>query len=196
MTQCSGAPQCVGVFNDSIPTLTVHRLSSLPTVHRLSIEQRLLLCPLVAERQLTSDAPPEAFLISWILLYHRTPLAFLSLSLSLSPYDCHLLWTGPSCFSMWACRGLQSEAPSITEPRPPGLDALSWGLDFSDPGPCPGLLHLISPLTAPICLPRLRTQKKAYKPYTLSIHLPACLTPSLPLHVSAPRSAACLLRCY
>lgn len=37
LTYCCGAPWCVCVFNDSIPTYTVHSLSSLPGVSRLSI---------------------------------------------------------------------------------------------------------------------------------------------------------------
>lgn len=37
MAHCTEAPWCVGVFNDSIPTLTVQSLSSPPAVHRLSI---------------------------------------------------------------------------------------------------------------------------------------------------------------
>lgn len=59
------------------------------------------------------QAPLEAYLISWILLYHPSPSASL--------FDCLLLWPGLGGVSMWACWGLQSQGTSITEPPPSAL---------------------------------------------------------------------------
>lgn len=88
-------------------------------------------------------APPEAYLISWILLYHPSPPASL--------LDCLLLWPGLGVVSMWACRGLHSQGTSITEASPPppllshpsglhggwpGHPLVRAGFFFFDPGPC------------------------------------------------------------
>lgn len=81
-------------------------------------------------------APPEAYLISWILLYHPGPLASL--------FDCLLRWPGLGGVFVWACRGLQSQGTSITE--------------FSPPGPCggwSGCLLARASFFRPWCLPCL-----------------------------------------
>lgn len=81
-------------------------------------------------------APPEAYLISWILLYHPGPLASL--------FDCLLRWPGLGGVFVWACQGLQSQGTSITE--------------FSPPGPCggwSGCLLARASFFRPWCLPCL-----------------------------------------
>lgn len=92
-------------------------------------------------------APPEAYLISWFLLYHPSPPAPLS--------DCLLLWPGLGGVSMWACREHHSQGSSITRPSPfwsvwmeAGLDILSWRPDLR-PRSLPSLLRLISPSLHP-----------------------------------------------
>lgn len=105
---------------------------SLPTVHRLSSSDSFYSCWWQGDNLLQMlHAPPEAYLISWILLYHPSPLASL--------FDCLLLWLGLGVVFMWACRRLQrlhrvhrSQTCLLAYV---GLDVLLWGLDFL--GPCP-----------------------------------------------------------
>lgn len=138
-------------------------------------------------------APPEAYLISWILLYHPGPPASL--------FDCLLLWPGLGVVSMWACRGLQSpQGTSITNSLPPTLPApsgLSGGwpgrplvrAGFFRPRPLPCLLHLISSSLHPsVSLPSQTV--KACEGYTLSLHVPVCASLFL-----APSLGACSLVC-
>lgn len=144
-------------------------------------------------------APPEAYLISWILLYHPSPPASL--------FDCLLLWPGLGVVSMWACRGLQSEGTSITEcppappPLPSGLRGGSPGRSlvragFFRPRSLPCLLHLISSSLHPsVSLPSQTV--KACKGQTLSLRVPVRI--SLPFSLSGfplPYSAACVVRRY
>lgn len=123
-------------------------------------------------------APPEAYLISWILLYHPGPLASL--------FDCLLRWPGLGGVLVWACRGLQSQGTSITEFSPLGpcggwSGCLLARASFFRPWCLPCLLlHPVSSLLHPsVSLP---TQSvKACTGHALFHHVPVRLSPLVSL---------------
>lgn len=122
-------------------------------------------------------APPEAYLISWILLYHPGPLASL--------FDCLLLWPGLGGIAVWACRGLQSPGTSITKTPPFGLRGGWAGPSFVRVGlfrpiPCPASSSNLL-LTAPICLPDFTESKSMQGTHTFSPCASAPHPPSLSL---------------